>query len=76
MVLWNPELGNTLRRTLKTVEYSLLCQRVQGESFPNKAPDVSERPRFIFPMTDFFVSCGQNIGVSASTLVLPMNIQD
>ena len=29
-----------------------------------------------FPMSQFFPSGGQNIGVSASTLVLPMNIQD
>ena len=58
MVLWNPELRNTLRRTLKTVEYSLLCQWVQGESVPNKAPDVSERPRFIPPhyMTGYMLA--------------------
>ena len=30
----------------------------------------------VFPMSQFFVSGGQNIGVSASTSVLPMNIQD
>ena len=29
-----------------------------------------------FPMSQFFISGGQNIGVSASTLVLPMNIQN
>ena len=29
-----------------------------------------------FQMSQFFVSGGQSIGVSASTLVLPMNIQD
>ena len=29
-----------------------------------------------FPMSHFFVSGGQNIGVSASTSVLPMNIQE
>ena len=29
-----------------------------------------------FPMSQFFVSGGQSIGVSASTSVLPMNIQD
>ena len=28
-----------------------------------------------FPMTQFFTSCGQSIGVSASASVLPMNIQ-
>ena len=29
-----------------------------------------------FPVSQFFVSGGQSIGVSASALVLPMNIQD
>ena len=29
-----------------------------------------------FPMTQFFTSGGQSIGVSASTSVLPLNIQD
>ena len=29
-----------------------------------------------FPMNQFFISGGQSIGVSASTSVLPMNIQD
>ena len=29
-----------------------------------------------FPMSQFFISGGQSIGVSASTSVLPMNIQD
>ena len=29
-----------------------------------------------FPMSQFFTSDGQSIGVSASTWVLPMNIQD
>ena len=29
-----------------------------------------------FLMSQLFTSCGQNIGVSASTSVLPMNIQD
>ena len=49
-MLWNPELQNTPRRTLKTVEYSLLHQWVQGESVPNKDPDVSERPSFVPPL--------------------------
>ena len=31
---------------------------------------------FFFPMSQFFPSCGQSIGASASTSVLPMNIQD
>ena len=31
---------------------------------------------WVFQMSQFFTSGGQNIGVSASTSVLPMNIQD
>ena len=50
-VLWNPESQNTSRRTLRTVEYSLLRQRVQRESVPNKDPAVSEKPSFIPPTT-------------------------
>ena len=46
-LLRNPESQNTPRRTLKTVEYSLLRQRAQVGSVPNKDPDVSERPSFI-----------------------------
>ena len=46
-MLWNLESQNTPRRTLSTVEHSLFRQRVQGESIPNKAPEVSERPSFI-----------------------------
>ena len=30
----------------------------------------------VFPVSRFFASCGQSIGVSASASVLPMNIQD
>ena len=30
----------------------------------------------IFPMSQFFTSCGQSIGVSATSSVLPMNCQD
>ena len=33
-------------------------------------------PTSIFPMSQFFTSDGQNIGVSASASVLQMNIQD
>ena len=44
------------------VPFSFCCQ-----SFP-----VSES----FPMSQFFMSDGQSIGVSASASVLPMNIQD
>ena len=50
-MLWNPESQNIPWRTIKRVEYSLLHQRIQGESVPNKDPDVSERPSFIIPTT-------------------------
>ena len=46
-MLWNPESQSTPWRTLKTEEYSLLHQGVQGESVPNKDPDVSETQFYI-----------------------------
>ena len=56
MVLWNLESQNTTWRTLKTVEYSLLCQWVQAESVPNKDPDVSERPSLYPPLCDMLAT--------------------
>ena len=41
-MLWDPASQNT-------TEYSLLRQWVQGESVPNKDPDVSDGPSFIQP---------------------------
>ena len=38
-------------------------------------PSIFPSTRF-FPMSQFFASGGQNVGVSASASVLPMNIQD
>jgi len=38
------------------------------------APNPSQHQSF--PMSQLFAWCGQSIGVSASALVLPMNIQD
>ena len=46
-LLWDLESQNTSWKTLKTVEYSLLCQWAKGESVPSKDPDVSERPSII-----------------------------
>ena len=40
-------------------------------SCPQSFPELGS-----FQMSQFFTSCGQNIGVSASTSVLPMNTQD
>ena len=56
-MLWNLELQNTPWRILKTVEYSLLHQWVQGESVPNKDPDVSET-QFYTPdyLTDYMLA--------------------
>ena len=52
-VLWNPESQNTPRRTLKTEEYSLLRQWVQGEFAPNKDPDDFGGLSFIPPLCDW-----------------------
>ena len=47
---------------------------------PSHPPSSSCRQSFpasaSFQMSQFFPSCGRSIGVSASTSVLPMNIQD
>ena len=53
-LLWkneNPESQSTPRRTVKTVENSLLPQHVPGESVPNKDPDIFKRLGFI-PLTE------------------------
>ena len=39
-------------------------------------PSIFPSIRIFFPVNQFFTSGGQSIGVSASTSVLPMNIQD
>ena len=56
---------------------SLWCQQtissavVPFSSCPQSFPAAGS-----FPMNQFFLSAGQSIGASASTLVLPMNTQD
>ena len=45
----------------------ILCGPLFLQSFPASRS---------FQMSSLFVSCGQRIGISASTSVLPMNIQD
>ena len=39
-------------------------------------PSIFQSASGFFPMSQFFASGGQSIGVSASASVLPMNIQD
>ena len=65
------ESGDTPRRTRKTVEYSLLCQQVQGESVPSKDP-VSERPSFMPPIT--FVT-GYMLATSLLYMILVLGEQ-
>ena len=50
-----------------TVSSSVIPFSSHLQSFPTSGP---------FPMSQFFASGGQSTGVSASTSVLPMNIQD
>ena len=50
-----------------TVSSSVIPLSSSLQSFPASGP---------FPMSQFFTSGGQSIGVSASASVLPMNIQD
>ena len=53
---WNRKTH--LRGYPKTAEYSLSCQRAQGDSVPNTDPGVSERPSFIPPAT-WLMTCEQ-----------------
>ena len=57
--------------SIESVKYPTISSSVVPffclQSFPSSGP---------FPMSPFFASGGQNIAVSASTSVLPMNIQD
>ena len=50
-----------------TISSSIVCFSSCLQSFPASGS---------FPVIQFFTSGGQSIGVSASTSVLPMNIQD
>ena len=50
-----------------TISYSVIPSSSCPQSFPASGS---------FPVSQLFVSGGQRIGVSASTSVLPMNIQD
>ena len=50
-----------------TISSSVVSFSSHLQSFPASGP---------FPMSQFFASRGQSIGVSGSALVLPMNIQD
>ena len=49
---------------------------VSSSVFPFLSCLLSFRASWSFQMSQFFASGGQSIGVSASALVLPMNIQD
>ena len=55
------------RWCLPTISSSIVPFSPHHQSFPASGS---------FPMSQFFASGGQNIGASASTSVLPMNIQD
>ena len=56
-----------------------VCDAIQP-SHPLSSPSLPALQSFpasgSFPVSQFFASAGQSIGVSASALVLPMNIQD
>ena len=65
-------------------ELSLIHVHLVGDVIQSSHPLSSPFPPVLnsfpgsgsFPMSQFFTSGGHNIGVSASTSVLPMNIQD
>ena len=55
-------VGDAIQQTCSVVPFSSWIQSFPASGF--------------FPVSRFFASGGQSIGVSASTSVLPMNIQD
>ena len=63
-----PELAQTqVHRVVMPSNYLILWHSLLLQSFPASGS---------FPMSQFFTSSGQSIGVSASASVLPMNTQD
>ena len=66
-----PEFAQThvcwVGRCHPTISFSVIPFSSCPQSFPASGA---------FPMSQFFISGGQSIGVSASASVLPMNIQD
>jgi len=56
-------------QSLMRPNHLILCR-------PLILPSILLSIRVFFPKSQFFASGGQSIGVSASTSVLPMNIQD
>ena len=64
-----PELGQTHVHWVSDTIHLILCHPLL------LLPSVFPSSRSLL-MSQFFASGGQNIGVSASTSVLPMNIQD
>ena len=65
-----PELAQThVHRVSDVIQpsSSVVCFPSCPQSFPASGS---------FPVSQFFASCGQNIGISASASLRPMNIQD
>ena len=65
---WSPPKPMSIESMMPS-NHLILCHPLSCffQSFPTSGS---------FQMTQLFASCGQNIGVSASTSVLPMNIQN
>ena len=64
---WNEKISTTTGWGGKAEKSSVIPFSSCPQAFPASGS---------FPMSQFFASGGQSIGVSASTSVLPMNIQD
>ena len=64
------ELAQThIHRVCAAIQHLILCH-------PLLLLPLSFSVSGFFPMTQFFISGGQSIGLSSSASVLPMNIQD
>ena len=60
---------------LMSIELVMLFNHFTSDALFSSCPQSFPESRS-FPMSQFFTSGGLSIGTSASTLVLPMNIQD
>ena len=73
---WTVALQASLSITNSRSLLKLMSVTISSSVIPFSTHLQSFRASGSFPMSQFFVSGGQSIGVSASTSVLLMNIQD
>ena len=63
-------------KALSKEELDLLCAEIREKLIDVISVNGGHLSSNLYPVSQFLVSGGQRIGVSASTSVLPMNTQD